>query len=283
MTSTGSNRELKSVGYEVFIVLLSLLAVFNMGFGWIVTLGPLEGGPALDVVLIIDVIITPIFLFDFFYRLATSHPKRAYFIDRQGWADLLACIPMFRIFRAFRVIRVVRLLRTYGVRNFVADLYRARAQATFLLTMFLVILVVEVAGATIFYVENGREGANIASGSDAIWWSLVTITTVGYGDRYPVSNAGRIIGAFLLFAGIGLFSVLTGFIANVFLAPGEEGAAATPEPAADDPRAAIRAVERLLAEQEARAEEIRRQLAVLEAAIPVAGTRDGTPGPAPAA
>ena len=96
---------------------------------------------------------------------------------------------------------------------------RARASATFLLTIFLVILVLEVTGASVYYAEAPDPNANITTAGDAIWWGLVTITTVGYGDQYPVTELGRIIGTFLLFAGIALFSVLTGFIANAFLAP----------------------------------------------------------------
>jgi voltage-gated potassium channel len=260
-------KELKSTGYEVFIVLLSLLAVFNMTFVFIATnFGPADQGPARDVLLLMDAIITPIFLFDFAYRLLTARSKRDYFIGRWGWADLLACIPMLRIFRLFRIIRVFRLLRAYGPRKFLADINKARASATFLLTIFLVILVVEFAGATIYYAEINGPEANISSAGDAIWWGLVTITTVGYGDRFPTTHLGRLIGVLLLFAGIGLFSVLTGFISNIFLSPPAEPEEAVLE--AGDPRASIRAVRALLEEQEERAALIRRQLDELEKAFP---------------
>ena len=104
-------------------------------------------------------------------------------------------------------------------------------------------------------------GASRKSAGDAIWWGLVTITTVGYGDRYPVTPEGRVIGTFLLLSGIGLFSVLTGFIANVFLAPPSKPRVAPPQ---DDPRAAIVAVRALMAEQEERAVAIRHHLDELE-------------------
>jgi voltage-gated potassium channel len=254
------NRELKGVGYEVFILLLSILSVFNLV---ITALGTFIGrqGPALDVVFAMDTIITPFFVFDFLYRLLTASSRRGYFIGSMGWADLLAVIPMFRIFRVFRIIRVARLLSVYGPRRFLADLVEARASATFLLTIFLVILVLEVAGASIYYAEQGDTQANIGSAGDAIWWGLVTITTVGYGDRFPVTPEGRVIGVFLLMSGIGLFSVLTGFISNLFLAP---PAKPRPAPSSDDPRAAIVAVRALLAEQEERAEAIRHHLDALE-------------------
>jgi voltage-gated potassium channel len=257
-----TNRELKGVGYELFILLLSLLSVFNMVF---VTLAvALNGidGPAQQVVLIVDAIMTPIFLFDFLYRLLTAHSRSGYFFGGQGWADLLATIPMFRIFRIFRILRVVRLLRTYGARKFISDIIDERASATFLLTIFLVLLVLEVAGASIYYAEGGHPDANIRSAGDALWWGLVTITTVGYGDRFPVSPVGRFIGVFLLLAGIGLFSVLTGFIANAFLAPRKRDADPAPQTELQRSLAAARA---LLVEQEERTAALREQLDALDA------------------
>lgn len=263
-----THRELKGVGYEVFILLLSILSVINLAFTAISTLMGRSGGPALDVVFAMDTIITPIFVFDFLYRLSTAPTWRSYVLRGWGWADLLAIIPMFRAFRVFRIVRVATLLREYGPRRFLADLLEARASATFLLTIFLVILVLEVAGASIYYAEQGDASANIGSAGDAIWWGLVTITTVGYGDRFPVTQEGRVIGAFLLLAGIGLFSVLTGFIANIFLAPPAKPRLAPPS---DDPRAAIVAVRALLVEQEERSEAIRRHLDELEQHVKPAG------------
>jgi voltage-gated potassium channel len=262
------NRELKSVGYELFILLLSILSVFNMVFVAVaVVLNGLDG-PAQQVVLAVDMIITPIFVFDFLYRLFTARSKRGYFIGGRGWADLLATIPMFRIFRAFRIIRVIILLRTYGTRRFFVDIIEERASATFLLTMFLVLLTLEFAGASIYYVEGSNPDANIRSAGDALWWGLVTITTVGYGDRFPVTAAGRAIGVVLLVAGIGLFSVLTGFIANAFLAPRTTRAAteedSTGEPGPDRAVAAVRV---MLAEQEERTAAMREQLDALESSL----------------
>lgn len=269
--SDGRPREMKGVGYEIFITLLSLLSVFNLGFLVVTSLLEPDGSAAQEVVVLMDVIITPIFAFDFLYRLLTAHSKREYFFGGWGWADLLAILPLLRIFRIFRVVRVTRQLREYGVTRFAADVADARASATFLLTLFMVIVVLEVAGSLIYYAEGPSPDANIQSASDAVWWGLVTITTVGYGDRYPVTGEGRIIGVFLLMSGIALFSVLTGFIANIFLAPRTR---AHHDRHADDPLAVIGAVRTLVDEQDERSEAIRARLDELERAIaaPSAGS-----------
>jgi len=261
--ATADSRELKGVGYEVFIVLLSILSVANLAFLFVSALVNPQGGPAQEVILTMDFVITPIFLFDFGYRLLTSASPRRYFFRGWGWADLLSCFPLLRVFRVFRVVRVIRLLRSYGTSRFVADLIEARASATFLLTIFLVLVVLEVTGASVYYAEAPDPNANIVTAGDALWWGIVTITTVGYGDQYPVTGAGRIIGVFLLLAGIGLFSVLTGFIANIFLAP---PAKPRLEPR-DRATSEIVAVRALLAEQDERAAAIRAHLDELEKRI----------------
>lgn len=261
--ATGSSRELKGVGYEFFMLLLSVLSVVNLAFLVIAKIVNPGGGPAQEVVLVMEVVITPIFLFDFLYRLTTASPPRRYFFRGWGWADLLSCVPLLRVFRVFRSVRVIGLLRQYGPARIGADLIEARASAVFLLTLFLVVVVLEVTGASIYYVEVQDPLANIVTAGDALWWGLVTITTVGYGDQYPVTEGGRIIGVFLLFAGIGLFSVLTGFIANVFLAPPAKPRLQPRDRAASE----ISAVRALLAEQDERAATIRAHLDELEKRI----------------
>ena len=81
------------------------------------------------------------------------------------------------------------------------------------------ILVLEFGSLQILYLEQDAPGANITSASDALWYTIVTISTVGYGDQYPVTNPGRVMGSFIIVLGVGIFGTFTGYLANLFLAP----------------------------------------------------------------
>jgi voltage-gated potassium channel len=257
---TAHTERLAIPAYEVFMLLLSGLSIFNV----IVVVGvSLVGwnGPGQEVVLAMDVAMTPIFVVDFVYRFRSAPSRNAYLVHGYGWADLAAIAPMLRILRVPRTAMVVAAIRSRGRDRVLAQLGASRAVATFLLTVFLVIAVVEFAGATIYYAESGTDGSNIASAGDAIWWALVTITTVGYGDRYPVTLQGRVIGAFLLFAGICLFSVLTGFIANAFITPRTRPRRVR---ALGDVPGTLAGVRQLLAEQDEHTDEIRQRINEVE-------------------
>ena len=113
----------------------------------------------------------------------------------------------------------------------------------------------------ILSAEQYAPDANITSASDAIWWTYVTITTVGYGDHYPVTNGGRIVGILVMTAGVGLFGTLSGFLANAFLTPPRQTGAEEPVDAnASDPKAQLTAIKRMLEDQEKSIARLRAQV-----------------------
>jgi voltage-gated potassium channel Kch len=171
--------------------------------------------------LIVDGVLCLIFLADFFLRLTRAPQKRTYLIDERGWLDLLGSLPFpgLRLARLFRMARVSSILRRYGPRRIWEMIAVDRAGSALLGTLFLTIIVLEFGSIFVLAAEARADNANILTASDALWWSYVTVTTVGYGDRFPVTTAGRLVGVAMLTIGVGLFGVLTGFLANVFLAP----------------------------------------------------------------
>lgn len=215
MTANPQKKELKNLGYEVFIALLSILSIFDMFLVWL----PGLGEESKQVVIIFQTSITIIFLADFLYRFFSADSKSRYFIRDWGWADLLACIPFLRILRFFRIFRVYRLMRDIGIKTIKDQLLYDRAGSVLYLTIFLGLVIIQTASVMVLNVEAANPDANIKTPSDAIWWSYVTITTVGYGDRFPTTNWGRIVGVLLMTAGVALFGVFTSFLANTFLSP----------------------------------------------------------------
>jgi voltage-gated potassium channel len=83
------------------------------------------------------------------------------------------------------------------------------------------LLLVVFASVAILQFEQ-VQGANITTAQDAVWWAVVTLTTVGYGDRYPITGEGRAVATLLMVAGVGLFGTFSGYVASWFLVPGKE-------------------------------------------------------------
>jgi voltage-gated potassium channel len=208
-------QDMKDPGYEIFIILVSILSVINLIVSWIPGIDP----DSIRVLEVINFFLTIIFLSDFLFRLFTAVSKRHYFFRDWGWADLLASIPALRILRLFRIFKAYRLLKKYGGRNILSKLKKHRAESVLFIVIFCVMLVIESGAFLVLMAERSAPNANILTASDAMWWVYVTITTVGYGDHFPVTNAGRLVGIMVMTMGVGLFGTLAGFIANKLLAP----------------------------------------------------------------
>lgn len=214
---------LKNPGYEIFVGLLSILSIVNLVLIYVVQ------DEALDYVLaIMNVPITVIFLIDFLYRLKTAPSKSDYFFRNWGWADLLASLPFqqTKILRLFRLVKVYRLLRDYGTKNIVRSLVKDKAGSALLMLLFIAIIVLEFGSLILLGLEADVPDANITTASDALWYIVVTMSTVGYGDEFPITNPGRVVGTIIIIVGVGVFGTLTGYLANLFLTPAKQPASA---------------------------------------------------------
>jgi len=159
-----------------------------------------------------------IFFYDFCVHFYKADNKWVYM--KWGWIDLISCIPTIEYLRpgrAIRLIRVLRIMRAFrSTKHLIHHIYRNKAQGALTTVSIIAILLVIFSSIAILQVEKDPN-SNIKTAEDAIWWAYVTITTVGYGDKYPVTTEGRIIASVLMTAGVGLFGTFTAYISSLFV------------------------------------------------------------------
>lgn len=166
----------------------------------------------------IDNAICIFFFFEFCVRFFKAESKLKFM--KWGWIDLLSSIPMVDYLRAGRLLRLIRLLRVIrafrSTQQLVNHIFANKVQGAFTSISVVAILMVIFSAIAILQVETDPN-SNIKTAEDAIWWAYVTITTVGYGDKFPVTTEGRVIAAILMTAGVGLFGTFTAFVASWFV------------------------------------------------------------------
>lgn len=204
--------------YELFILVLT---IFSLAVVALILIWP--GNKSEKTVLLrVDFLICVIFFFDFLLNLWRAPKKADYFFKKGGWLDLLGSIPAVPGLRWTALLRLARLNRALPIakhlqgkdRDEVFEEARKTPARTALLTIILAaIVLITISSLLILPLERGAAGAEIRSGADAFWWSFVTVTTVGYGDYTPVTFPGRVLAMVLMTFGIGIFAVLTSFVA----------------------------------------------------------------------
>ncbi len=211
------SSDAKSQPYQVFMLALCLYALGVLTADSFFSLDP----STRTILEYTDNAVCGLFFLDFVISLIRA-PSRWQYLYTWGWIDLASSIPsvdVLRWGRAARILRIFRVLR--GVRatkllaSFILD---RRAQGAFLAAALVSILLIIFSSVAILQFEAATDG-NIKTAEDALWWAFTTITTVGYGDRYPVTPEGRIVAVLLMTAGVGLFGTFSGFVAAWFLAP----------------------------------------------------------------
>lgn len=200
---------------DLLIVFLSVYVLIALVIDSFMTLRP----EMHDLLQLIDDAICIIFLYDFFLRLHRSENKLAFL--KWGWIDLISSIPALpfvRYGRAIRLVRLFRILRAFRSLKVLSQyMFRSRVKGTFAAVATVTVMMVIFSSISVLTVETSPE-SNIRTAEDAVWWSLVTVMTVGYGDKFPVTSEGRIIGVLLMFVGVGTFGTFTAYVASWFTA-----------------------------------------------------------------
>ena len=212
-TETNSENKLSILNIMVFI-----LTIYVLGALVIDTVFKLQYETE-ELLIYIDHAICAFFFFEFCYNL--YHAKNKAKFMHWGWIDLLSSIPLvgyLRVGRLFRLIRLIRVIRAFKTtKHLVGHIFANKIQGTLTSVLVIAILLLIFSSIAILQVEHDPH-SNIKTAGDALWWAYVTITTVGYGDRYPVTSEGRILAAVLMTAGVGLFGTFTAYISSLFVA-----------------------------------------------------------------
>jgi voltage-gated potassium channel len=209
----------RSANYELFMLVLCVYALAALSVEHATGVQP----EIKSVLGYADDAVCLLFFVDFIASLWRAEKRWHYFIT-WGWLDLLSSIPTLNVGRWGRLARIVRVFRVLrGLRAakvLTTVVLRRRAENTFLAASLLAILLIIFCSSAILHFENDTE-SNIKTAEDAIWWSFTTITTVGYGDRFPITSEGRFVAVLLMCAGVGLFSTFSGLLAAWFLSSGQ--------------------------------------------------------------
>ena len=246
MTTTENTKTLGEVprlGFlEITILVLSVYVLGAMLAQVIFQIPPAVS----DLLERIDSLICVVFLVDFALRFRRAPSKLAFM--KWGWLDLISSIPAYDFLRWGRmasVIRIIRILRAFrSGRHLVAVLYRHRTRSIALTAALTAFVLVVFSSVAVLAFEHEAE-SNIKTPFDAVWWAVSTMTTVGYGDRYPVSVEGKLVAMLLMVVGVGLFGVLTGLFASIFVEPDIKREDADIKSLAEETRKLRELVERL--------------------------------------
>jgi voltage-gated potassium channel len=198
---------------ELPMTILALLWLPVLVLPYIVHLSPAVN----DTFVAIDLFVWAAFVLEYLVKLYLS-PGRRHFV-RHHLIDLaVITLPMLRPLRAARLLRLLNLARVGVV---LANALR-RTKALFThrglhFVLLAVMAIIFACSALVLSFEINAKGSNIHNFGDALWWAVVTVTTVGYGDKYPLTAGGRGVATVLMFVGIGLIGVLTATVASYFV------------------------------------------------------------------
>ncbi len=154
------------------------------------------------------------FLYDFFEELFTSKNKVRYFFT-VGWLDLLSSVPVVHELRFARIVRVIRIIRIFHSAKLLIEYLRSNRKSSLYGAIVMTLLsIIIVSSFFVLYVE--QDVGNINTAEDALWWTFISISTVGYGDYYPVTNIGKLLASLLIMSGIVGFGTVVSYLSGKF-------------------------------------------------------------------
>ena len=171
----------------------------------------------------IEMVIVILFTLEYILRIYVAHKRFSYIFSFYGLIDLMAVLPFYlasgldlRTVRLFRLLRLLRIFKLFKYSKALSRFKRAftLVKEEMLLFGFVAVIMLYLSAVGIYYFENAAQPEQFQYVFHSLWWALTTLTTVGYGDMYPITVGGRIFTFFVLMVGLGIVAVPTGLIAT---------------------------------------------------------------------
>ena len=171
----------------------------------------------------IEIFCVIVFTLEYVLRIYVADRKLGFVFSFFGIIDLLAILPFYlsfgidlRSLRALRFLRLFRILKLVRYNRAMNHFTRAirSAKEEILLFVFITLILIYFAAVGIYYFENQAQPEHFSSIFDSLWWAIITLTTVGYGDVYPITVGGKVFTFFILIIGLGIVAIPTGIISS---------------------------------------------------------------------
>jgi len=205
--------------FEKFIQLLILVSIVNFSVQTLPNLSV----RLIKILNIVELFSVLIFSLEYLLRLFTSPKPFKFFFSFFGLIDLIAILPFYvslgmdlKSLRAVRLFRLLRLLKFLRYHDTLSNLKQSLddVKRELFLFSFATVLLIYFSSVGIYFFENESQPDAFSSIFAAMWWSVATLTTVGYGDIYPITAGGKIFSTFIVFIGLGLVAIPTGIVAS---------------------------------------------------------------------
>jgi voltage-gated potassium channel len=208
--------------FEIFIQTLILLSVVSFSLDTI----PNISEELSQILQGFEIFSISIFSIEYLLRIYVSKKPLQYIFSFYGFIDLVAILPFYlngvldlRFLRAFRILRIFRVVRLIKYNDALKRFKKAFAivKEEIILFFLITIVLIFITSAGIYYFEHEAQPEVFKSVFHSAWWSIVTLTTVGYGDVYPITLGGKIFTFFVLMIGVGIVTIPAGLVATALL------------------------------------------------------------------
>lgn len=204
---------------SIFIQVLILVSIITFSVETIPNLKP----QTRVILHSIEVFSVFVFTIEYLMRIYIADHKLKFIFSFFGIIDFMAILPFYlaigvdlRSLRALRFLRLFRILKLVRYNKAMNQFSRAikSAKEQIFLFIFITLILIYFAAVGIYYFENEAQPENFTSIFDSLWWAIITLTTVGYGDVYPITVGGKVFTFFILMIGLGIVAIPTGIISS---------------------------------------------------------------------